>query len=80
MKTQDYQHQALDGNRVLVKADVIAKIYNTDVSTIFKWAADGKIPSEKICGIRRFHVPTVRRVLEGLYTLSEDDIELGIFC
>ncbi len=80
MKIQDHQHQAIDGNRVLVKADVIAKIYDTDVSTIYKWATKGKIPSETICGIKRFHVASVRQKLEGLYQISEEDIELGIFC
>lgn len=80
MKIQDQQHQAPDGDRTYVKADAIAQFYNTDVSTVFKWAKTGRIPSEKIEGIRRFHLPSVRQKLEGLYRISEDDIELGIFC
>lgn len=79
MKTTQ-QNQAPQNDRPLVKASVIAKIYDTDDSTVYKWAAENKIPSEKIEGLRRFHVASVRQKLEGLYQISEDDIELGIFC
>lgn len=80
MQIQDQQHQMNEGERTFVKADVIARFYDTDVSTIYKWATKGKIPSEPICGIRRFHLPSVRQKLEGLYRISDDDLELGIFC
>lgn len=79
MKIKDLQHQPPDGERTFVKADAIAEFYDTDVSTVFKWAASGKIPSDKIEGIRRFHLPSIRQKLEGLYRISEEDFELGIF-
>lgn len=80
MQNQDQQQKIPNGERKLVRADVIAQIYNVEVSIVYKWAKTGKIPSEKIQGIRRFHVPSVRQKLEGLYQISEDDLELGIFC
>lgn len=79
MKIQDQQHQAPEGDRTYIKSDAIAQFYDTDVSTVFKWAASGKIPSDKIEGIRRFHLPSVRQKLEGLYRISDEDLELGIF-
>jgi hypothetical protein len=69
-----------EGERKLVRADVIAKIYDAEVSIVYKWAKNGRIPSEKIEGLWRFHVPSVRQKLEGLYRISDDDLELGIFC
>lgn len=80
MQNQDQHQKIPNGERKLVRADVIAQIYNVEVSIVYKWAKTGKIPSEKIQGIRRFHVPSVRQKLEGLYQISEDDLELGIFC
>jgi hypothetical protein len=80
MQNQDQQQKIPNGERELVRADVIAQIYNVEVSIVYKWAKTGKIPSEKIQGIRRFHVPSVRQKLEGLYRISDDDLELGIFC
>jgi hypothetical protein len=80
MKIHDPQHQVPEGERTYVRTEVIAKIYDTDPSTVSKWAATGKIPSEKIEGIRRYHLPSVRQKLEGLYRISDDDLELGIFC
>lgn len=79
MKNQDKQQKIPNGERAYVKADVLAEIYDTDVSTIYKWAASGKIPSELLGGVRRFHLPSVRQKLEGLYRISDDDLELGIF-
>lgn len=76
MKTQNSNYYAADKGPMYVKADVIAEIYNTDVSTVYKWAESGKVPSEKIRGIRRFHIPTVRQKLEGVYRMSEDDMHL----
>jgi hypothetical protein len=80
MQNQNQQQKIPNGERELVRADVVAQIYDTEVSTVYKWANTGKIPSEKIQGIRRFHVPSVRQKLEGLYQISDDDLELGIFC
>jgi hypothetical protein len=80
MQPEDQQRKIPKGERVYVKANVIAEIYDTDESTIYKWAKCGKIPCEEIEGIRRFHLPSVRQKLEGLYRISEDDKELGIFC
>ena len=80
MQNQDQEQKIQNGERELVRADMIARIYDTEVSTVYKWAKTGKIPSEKIQGIRRFHVPSVRQKLEGLYRISDDDLELGIFC
>ncbi len=76
MKTQDQQHKIPNGEPAYVKADVIAAIYDTEISTIYKWAASGKIPSELLCGVRRFHLPSVRQKLEGLYRIHEDDLHL----
>jgi hypothetical protein len=80
MQNQDQQQKIPNGERELVRADAIAQIYKVEVSIVYKWAKTGKIPSEKIQGIRRFHVPSVRQKLEGLYRISDDDLELGIFC
>lgn len=80
MQNQDQQKKIPNGERNYVKADVLAEIYDTDVSTIYKWATSGKIPSEPLVGIVRFHLPSVRQKLEGLYRISDDDLELGIFC
>ena len=80
MKPQDQQQNIPNSERTYVKADVLAEIYDTDVSTIYKWATAGKIPSELLGGVRRFHLPSVRQKLEGLYRISDDDIELRIFC
>ena len=79
MQIQGPQHQVPKGERTYVRTEVVAKIYDTDPSTVSKWAIPGKIPSEKIEGIRRFHLPSVRQKLEGLYRISEDGLELGIF-
>lgn len=84
MQDNESQHYAADGGPAYVKADVIAQTYNTDISTVFKWAARDIIPSEKIAGVRRFHFPSVRAALEGkdiksLMYFDDDDFELGIF-
>ena len=80
MQNQNQQQKIPKGERELVRADVIAQIYKVEVSSVYKWAKTEKIPSEKIQGIRRFHVPSVRQKLEGLYQISDDDLALGIFC
>ncbi len=49
----------------LVKASVIAKIYSVDASTVYKWTNDDSFPCVKFKGIKRFHVPTVRKYIEG---------------
>jgi len=49
----------------LVKARVIAKIYDVDPSTVYKWAETKKIPCVEFEGIRRFHIPSVRARIEG---------------
>lgn len=59
-----------------VKAEIIAEIYSTTVSAVYKWAESGKAPSDKIQGVRRFHIPTVRQKLEGVYPIHEDDMHL----
>ncbi len=48
-----------------VKARVLAGIYNTTVPTIYKWAADGKIPCIKFEGTIRFDLEKVRAKIEG---------------
>lgn len=48
----------------LVKARVIAKIYDVDPSTVYKWADKKKIPCIEFEGIRRFHIPSVRARIE----------------
>lgn len=79
MKNQDQQYQAPDGGRTFTTADEIAKTYSVDPSTVFKWAAKRRIPSEEFEGTRRFHLPSVRQKLEGIYRISDDDFELGVF-
>lgn len=49
----------------LVKARVIAKIYDVDPSTVYKWTDDDTFPCVKFKGIKRFHIPTVRKHIEG---------------
>jgi hypothetical protein len=49
-----------------VKAGKIAKIYDVDPSTVYKWADKKKIPCVEFEGIRRFHIPSVRKCIEGL--------------
>jgi hypothetical protein len=52
-------------NNNLVKAKKIALIYDVDPSTVYKWANSGKIPCVEFEGIRRFHIPSVRKCIEG---------------
>jgi hypothetical protein len=49
----------------LVKAAVIAEIYDVTPTLIYKWANDGKIPSIRFMGTRRFDLAAVRNVIEG---------------
>ncbi len=49
----------------LVKATVIAKIYDVTPSLIYKWARDGKIPAVHFSGTTRFNLDAVRSVIEG---------------
>jgi len=55
----------LNPDDILVNASVIAKIYSVDPSTVYKWTDDKTFPCVKFKGIKRFHVPTVRKHIEG---------------
>jgi excisionase family DNA binding protein len=48
-----------------VKADTIAKYYDTTAPTIYKWAKEGKIPSIRFEGTIRFDFEAVRKAIEG---------------
>ncbi len=48
-----------------VKADTIAKYYDTTAPTIYKWAKEGKIPSIRFQGTIRFDFEAVRNAIEG---------------
>ncbi len=76
MQTNQTKYYAADGGPIWVQAAEIAKIYGTSASAVYKWAESGKAPSEKIQGVRRFHIPTVRQKLEGVYPIHEDDMHL----
>lgn len=48
-----------------VKAEAIAKYYDTTAPTIYKWAKDGKIPCIRFGGTVRFDFEAVRNAIEG---------------
>jgi predicted site-specific integrase-resolvase len=47
----------------LVKAAVIAKLYDVTPSLIYKWARDGKIPCVRFSGTTRFNLDAVCNVV-----------------
>ena len=49
----------------IVTAKMLAKLYHTTATNIYRWAKNKKIPSIRFEGMVRFDLPAVRTAIEG---------------